>query len=49
MTNEHSKNFHAPISCHYTIDGYEYLGYFDNKRTAIKAYKKIIKEQETED
>ena len=47
--NPDSKNFHAPISCHYTIDGYEHLGYFDNKRKAIKAYKKIIKEQVTEE
>lgn len=49
--NPDSKNFHAPISCHYTIDGYEYLGYFDNKELAIEIYKKILKdkEQETEE
>ena len=44
--NPNSKNFHAPISCHYTIDEYEYLGYFDNKKLAIKTYKKILKEKE---
>lgn len=43
-----SKNFQYPITCHYTIDGYEYLGYFDDKKSAIKAYKKIIK-KETEE
>lgn len=46
--NPDSKNFHAPISCHYTIDGYEYLGYFDNKELAIEIYKKILKEKEQE-
>lgn len=46
--NPKSKNFHAPISCHYTIDGYEYLGYFDNKELAIETYKEILKDEEKE-